>query len=435
MTLAFDPGIGFGKTLAHNLSLLKDLSRLHVHGRPLVIGVSRKSFLAKLPAPTARSPSAVAHGSVYFRAAMNGADVLRVHDVKKMWKRARRRRASECAMINRLISSYCSRLAQCLRDRAADGGNLLWLSLFPRGPWRESAYRSCDCLSRTDPDLDAPETRRHRLDHSQLLCLLAIALVVIFQPELRRALAKIGGHPIFSLSAREREMVHDLAEAVIQLSSKQFGALLAIERDTSIRVYEETGVQLEADFSVELLLTIFHPKTALHDGGVIIRNGRIAAAACISGQPSAKRSIAVGLRHRAGFGLTEIQGIAIVISEETGGISICHRRRIERDFTPETFRKRIGEILLQSSYDEETDSEKLAGENISLLLAEHTLVSDKRTWQRPHRRLRKQQFRGANALARGRIRCTWMLEAHPRLLRHSHATAGRVPKFRHRPIE
>src|SRR5205814_1612506 len=132
---------------------------------------------------------------------------------------------------------------------------------------------------------------------------LAIALVVIFQPELRRALAELGGHPIFSLTSEKREMVHDLAEAVTQLASKQFGALIAIERDTSIRVYEETGVQLEADFSVELLLTIFHPKTALHDGGV---------------------------------------------------------------------------ILLQSSYDEETDSDKLAGEDHLTPPRDHALVSDQK---------------------------------------------------------
>src|SRR5512140_2447474 len=192
---------------------------------------------------------------------------------------------------------------------------------------------------------------------------LAIALVVIFQPELRRALAELGGHPIFSLSGEKREMVHDLAEAVTQLSSKQFGALLAIERDTSIRVYEETGVQLEADFSVELLLTIFHPKTALHDGGVIVRNGRVAAAACIfpvSQRETLDRSL--GLRHRAGLGVTEeADAVAVVVSEETGSISICHRRRIERNFTPETFRQRIAEILLHSKY-EETDPEKLARE-------------------------------------------------------------------------
>src|ERR1043165_6025014 len=177
---------------------------------------------------------------------------------------------------------------------------------------------------------------------------LAIALVVIFQPELRRGLAELGGHPIFSLTSEKRETVHDIAEAVTQLANKQFGALIAIERDTSIRVYEETGVVIDAIFSVELLLTIFHPKAALHDGGVIMRNGRIAAAACIfpvSQRETLDRSL--GLRHRAGLGITEeSDAVAVVVSEETGMISICHRRRIERNFTPESFHKRIGEILL-----------------------------------------------------------------------------------------
>src|SRR6266566_2391512 len=87
----------------------------------------------------------------------------------------------------------------------------------------------------------------------------------------------------------------------------------------------------------------------------------------------------LGLRHRAGLGLTEeSDAVAVVVSEETGAISICHRRRIERDFTPETFRKRIGEILLQSSYDEETDSEKLAGEDHLTPPRDHALVSDQK---------------------------------------------------------
>src|SRR6266508_6569738 len=192
---------------------------------------------------------------------------------------------------------------------------------------------------------------------------LAVALVVIFQPELRRALAELGGHPIFSLSSEKREMVDDLAEAVTQLASKQFGALIAIERDTSIRVYEETGVVIDGEFSVELMLTIFHPKAALHDGGVIIRNARIAAAACIfpvSQRETLDRSL--GLRHRAGLGITEeSDAVAVVVSEETGAISICYRRRIERNFTPETFRQRIAEILLHTKY-EEPDSEQLARE-------------------------------------------------------------------------
>src|SRR5882757_607619 len=151
---------------------------------------------------------------------------------------------------------------------------------------------------------------------------LAVALVVIFQPELRRGLAALGGHPIFSLTSEKRETVHDLAEAVTQLANKQFGALIAIERDTSIRVYEETGVVIDGEFSVELILTIFHPKAALHDGGVILRNGRIAAAACIfpvSQRETLDRSL--GLRHRAGLGITEeSDAVAVVVSEETGAI-------------------------------------------------------------------------------------------------------------------
>jgi diadenylate cyclase len=192
---------------------------------------------------------------------------------------------------------------------------------------------------------------------------LAVALVVIFQPELRRGLAELGGHPIFSLTSEKRETVQDIVEAVTQLANKQFGALIAIERDTAIRVYEETGVELDAVFSVELMLTLFHPKSALHDGGVVMRNGRVAAAACIfpvSQRETLDRSL--GLRHRAGLGITEeSDAIAVIVSEETGSISICHRRRIERNFTPETFRKRLGELLLHGTY-EETDSGELARE-------------------------------------------------------------------------
>src|SRR5256714_3815388 len=208
---------------------------------------------------------------------------------------------------------------------------------------------------------------------------LLIALVVIFQPELRRALAELGGHPIFSLTSEKRETVHDLAEAVTQLANKQFGALIAIERDTSIRVYEETGVTIDGDFSVELALSIFHPKAALHDGGLIVRNGRIAAAACIfpvSQRETLDRSL--GLRHRAGLGITEeSDAIAVIVYEETGGISICHRRRIVSNFSPETFRQRIAELLLHRDY-EETDTEKLAGEDNLPSTRDNALLPDQK---------------------------------------------------------
>ena len=208
---------------------------------------------------------------------------------------------------------------------------------------------------------------------------LAVALVVIFQPELRRGLAALGGHPIFSLTSEKRETVHDIAEAVTELANKQFGALIAIERDTSIRVYEETGVLIDARFSVELMLTIFYPKAALHDGGVIVRGGRIAAAACIfpvSQRETLDRSL--GLRHRAGLGITEeSDAIAVVVSEETGSISICHRRKIERNFTPETFQKRIAEILLHGNY-EDPHSEQLASEVDLSLARDNPLVPDQK---------------------------------------------------------
>lgn len=208
---------------------------------------------------------------------------------------------------------------------------------------------------------------------------LAVALVVIFQPELRRGLAELGGHPIFSLTSEKRETVHDIVEAVTQLANKQFGALIAIERDTSIRVYEETGVTLDSVFSVELMLTIFHPKAALHDGGVVVRNGRVAAAACIfpvSQRETLDRSL--GLRHRAGLGITEeSDAVAVVVSEETGAISICHRRRIERNFTPDSFRKRISEILLQGPYEEITP-EELAREGDLPAPGDDAVVSDKK---------------------------------------------------------
>jgi len=193
-----------------------------------------------------------------------------------------------------------------------------------------------------------------------LTAFLAIALVVIFQPELRRALAELGSSQFFSSTTQKKETIDVLTEAVFELSNKQIGALLAIERDTAIRSFAESGVNIDCEMSQELLLTIFFPKTPLHDGGVIIRNDRIIAAACIfpvSQREDLNRTL--GLRHRAGLGITEeSDAIAVVVSEETGNISICHRGKIERGFKPGQFEKRLSELLLR-----ENDSSAQQGEN------------------------------------------------------------------------
>jgi diadenylate cyclase len=192
-----------------------------------------------------------------------------------------------------------------------------------------------------------------------LTAFLAIALVVIFQPELRRALAELGSSQFFSSATQKKETIDVITDAVFELAGKQTGALLAIERDTAIRSFAESGVSIDCEISQELLLTIFFPKTPLHDGGVIIRNDRIIAAACIfpvSQREDLDRTL--GLRHRAGLGITEeSDAIAIVVSEETGNISICHRGKIERGFKPGQFEKRLSELLLRGNGQSEDNED------------------------------------------------------------------------------
>lgn len=193
--------------------------------------------------------------------------------------------------------------------------------------------------------------------------LLAFALVVIFQPELRRALTELGSHPFFGGGFQKRETIEEITDTVFELSSKGFGALIAIEREISLRSLAETGVDIDCDYSKELVLTIFQPKTVLHDGGLIVHNDRIVSAACIfplSQREDLDRSL--GLRHRAGLGLTEeSDAVAIVVSEETGHVSICHNGLIDRNLNAEKFRRRLNQLLLLEKY-EKNDVEPLDGE-------------------------------------------------------------------------
>jgi diadenylate cyclase len=160
-----------------------------------------------------------------------------------------------------------------------------------------------------------------------VLTWLAIALLVIFQPELRRALAQIGSQQIFTGNQRGQFLVDVLVETARSLSQKRCGGLMAIERDIGFRGVIETGVPIGARASAELLTTIFFPNTPLHDGGVVLRGDQIVAASCVfplSQQHDISKSL--GMRHRAAVGLTEeTDAVVVVVSEQTGEISVAQQ--------------------------------------------------------------------------------------------------------------
>lgn len=181
-----------------------------------------------------------------------------------------------------------------------------------------------------------------------LLPYAIFALIVVFQAEIRFALAKIGRKLTLSrLSAAVAESYDDIVLAANLFAQNQTGALVVIEREIGLRTYIESGVPMDAQLSYDLLATIFRPSAPLHDGAVIIQKDRIAAAACflpLSMNPVL--STQMGTRHRAGIGITEeTDAIAVIVSEETGSISIAVAGNIERDITVEALRERLSELL------------------------------------------------------------------------------------------
>src|ERR1700677_691174 len=176
----------------------------------------------------------------------------------------------------------------------------------------------------------------------------AIALIVMFQAELRRALARLGRRPFLGISQLERrELSQEVVLAVGRLSQTKVGALIVIERKIGLRTFIESGVSLDAQVSRDLLCSIFHPGGALHDGAVIIQGDRISAAACFL--PLTTNPLLVtelGTRHRAALGISEeADCIAIVASEETGKVSIAIFGEIELDVPLERVERLLSERL------------------------------------------------------------------------------------------
>jgi diadenylate cyclase len=177
---------------------------------------------------------------------------------------------------------------------------------------------------------------------------LLVAVPVIFQPELRRALERLGrastlfGRSAGGLAALE-PAISAVTDACRVLAKRRMGALIVMERETGLQECVETGILLDAQTSAELLVAVFDPHTPLHDGAVVLRNGRVLAASCVLPLSTAfLDDRRLGLRHRAALGVTEdTDAIAVVVSEERGSISVAHSGRIIRDLDAD----RLGRVL------------------------------------------------------------------------------------------
>lgn len=171
----------------------------------------------------------------------------------------------------------------------------------------------------------------------------AIAVIVLFQSEIRRTLARLGRRRLFG-GYRRPPYTDEILLALSKLAKDQTGALIVLERDIGLRTFVESGVRLDSQISCDLLLSIFRPGTALHDGAVIIQKERIAAAACflpLSVNPAVPAG-KLGTRHRAAIGITEeTDCLAIVVSEETGLISVAAFGELERGVTTNRVDDRI----------------------------------------------------------------------------------------------
>lgn len=183
------------------------------------------------------------------------------------------------------------------------------------------------------------------------LAYIGFAIIVLYQQELRKALAQLGQAPLFRFlsPSASQGTLDEVVFAVLTLAQRRIGGIVVLERDIGLRGYIEGGILLDAVVTYDLLLSIFNPKAPLHDGAVIIQGDRVAAAACflpISINPLLSK--ALGTRHRAAIGITEdTDAVAVVVSEETGKISVMEDGRIASDLDADALRARLKEAMGQ----------------------------------------------------------------------------------------
>lgn len=180
-----------------------------------------------------------------------------------------------------------------------------------------------------------------------------LAIIIVFQPEVRRALEQLGRGRFFSRSSNtDDEEPEKIVEAIVKatdyMAKRRIGALISIERETGMTDYIETGINLNSKISSELLINIFIPNTPLHDGAVIIQRSTVAAAACylpLSESPFISKEL--GTRHRAALGISEVtDSVTVVVSEETGGISLTKNGELHRDLNAEEFKTILSNELI-----------------------------------------------------------------------------------------
>jgi diadenylate cyclase len=189
---------------------------------------------------------------------------------------------------------------------------------------------------------------------SAFLTFLPFAIIVLFQDEIRRALAQFGSKPIWGIGTQQRveSVFNEIVLAATAMSARRIGALIVLERLEGLKNFVDNGIKLDALVSYDLLLNVFNPHTALHDGAVVVQGDRVAAGACylpLTRNPELSKEY--GTRHRAALGISEeTDAVAVVVSEETGRISVAHQGSLLRDLDSNALRNTLYKLLITDLY-------------------------------------------------------------------------------------